>query len=65
MMKIIQIDNFNRDEVSDILVCEGVTSYYGEAIVAGLNEQFSGDNSSFYFRLVLDEYVLYKFEGWE
>ena len=59
-MKIIQVDNFDRDSVSDTLVAENANEYYGKAIVEFLIDKFSGDTSSSYFRLVPDDYKLYK-----
>jgi hypothetical protein len=61
-MKIINVDNYNRDTVDDVLVCENVKKYYGEIIVNALNNTLSGEHSESYFRLVSDDYVLYKYE---
>lgn len=61
-MKIICVDNFARDYVSDSLVCENVSKYYGEFLVKQLNEKLSGEHSSDYYRLVEDDYKLYKHE---
>jgi len=61
-MKIIEVDNFNRDNVSDTLVCENVNKQFGKIIVDGLNKRLSGDGSAYFYRLVEDDYVLYKFE---
>ena len=58
-MKIVRIDNFNRDTVSDVLVCENVNEYYGKFLVEALNNKYSGDYSEDFFRLVEDDYVLY------
>lgn len=61
-MKIICKDNFNRESVNDKLVCENVSSYYGDLIVNILNEKLSGDHSSDYFELVDNDYELYRWE---
>ncbi|MDR6779466.1 hypothetical protein J2W98_003746 [Paenibacillus peoriae] len=61
-MKIICEDNFGRESVSDSLVCGNVSQYYGVAFVKFLNENFSGDHSFNFYRLVEDEYELYKWE---
>jgi len=61
-MKIICVDNFDRDYESDYLVCENVEEYYGKEIVEFLNNKHSGNESPYYYRLVEDEYKLYKFE---
>jgi hypothetical protein len=61
-MKIIQVDNFDRETVDDVLVCENVNSYYGNIMVDFLNERFSGETSANFYKLVEDGYVLYKYE---
>jgi hypothetical protein len=61
-MKIINVDNFDRESVDDKLVCENVSDYYGPYIVDFLNEKFSGDNSSNFYRLVKDDHELYVWE---
>jgi len=61
-MKIIKVDNFGRDSVSDELVAENVSQFYGEAITDFLIDRFSGASSSDFFRLVPDDYKLYHFE---
>ena len=61
-MKIIVVDNFDRESESDTLVAENVNKYYGEFIVDFLNDKFSGDSSSEWFRLVEDNHKLYEFE---
>ncbi|MBE7896150.1 hypothetical protein G7L40_20395 [Paenibacillus polymyxa] len=61
-MKIVCIDNFDRESVSDKLVCENVSEHYGNAIVDFLNEKFSGDYSSDFYKLTDDKYELYKWE---
>ena len=61
-MKVIKIDNFNRDNVSDVLICENVKKYIGEFFVKSLNEAFSSGNSPDFFRLVPDDYKLYEWK---
>jgi len=62
-MKIICVDNFDRDFKSDSLVCENISKYYGEMIVKFLNEKNKDDvNNPNFYRLVEDNYKLYKFE---
>ena len=61
-MKIIQVDNFDREAYSDTLIAENVHSYYGPFIVDYLNQKCSGDNSPDYYRLVDDDHKLYVFE---
>ena len=61
-MKIINTDNFNREDHSDSLVCENVSECYGEIIVNALNSKLSGNASPNYYRLVPDNYELYEFK---
>lgn len=61
-MKIIRVDNFNRESVSDSLVAENVSEYYAKIVVKLLNEKLSGCTSPNYYRAVEDDYKLYKFE---
>ncbi|MNK84465.1 hypothetical protein D3C87_1043140 [compost metagenome] len=61
-MKIICKDNFDRESVNDRLVCENVSEFYGSKIVYFLNDKFSGDYSSDFYKLVEDDYKLYVWE---
>jgi hypothetical protein len=60
-MKIICVDNFCRDSVSDFPVAENVHSHIGQRIVDLLNKE-EGEQSPNFFKLVPDDHVLYKFE---
>lgn len=57
-MKIIQIDNFDRDNPPNIVIAENITPYYAKYILEFLNNKFSGDHSTEYFELKEDDYVL-------
>jgi hypothetical protein len=60
-MKIILVDNYDRDLIPDVLICENITNkYYGERIVRLLNEAEHKDSENF-FKLVDDNHKL--FEG--
>jgi hypothetical protein len=62
-MKIIGVDNFGRETKDDFLVEANVTKEYGESKVKELNEnEKEGDYSPNFFKLVEDDYVLYKWE---
>lgn len=61
-MKIIQSDNFNRDEVSEQLIAENVPEFWAEKIAKLLNEKYSGDGSSFYCSVKPDDHQLYTWE---
>lgn len=58
-MKIIQVDAFDRDNVSDIFIAQHLTTYWAEHIVTLLNVKFL--DSSLFFKAVPDDYKLYKF----
>ena len=60
-MKIIKVDNFNSDFISDQLVAENVNEVYGTEITETLNEKYSGERSMVFFRLVSDDYKLFVF----
>ncbi len=61
-MKIICTDNFDRESVSDRLVCSNVSEYYGRSIVDSLNDKLSGNESFNFYRLVDNDYELYRWE---
>lgn len=60
-MKIKGKDNFDRDNVSDWLVCENVNEYMGALIVKFLNDR-EGVNGSWYYMLVADDDKLHTWE---
>ena len=60
-MKIICVDNFQRDTKNDSLVAENINVHYGEYIVRLLNEH-EGEHSPNFYKLVEDDYKLYKWE---
>lgn len=60
-MKIVRLDNYGRDHVSDVLVAEAVPVEYAQRIVDLLNSQFS-DCSDEYFTVKPDDYKPYRFE---
>lgn len=61
-MKIISIDNFGRESVSDVLVAEKVSKYFAPIITDLLNEKLSGNHSPYFYRTVDDNYELYEFK---
>ena len=61
-MKITQVDNFNREDVSEILIAENVSEYWSARIVMLLNDKYSGDNTSFYCQAVTDDHKLLVYE---
>ena len=60
-MKVVGIDNFDRDEVPDFLVCENVSEHYGKLIVDMLNADGSHTSPKF-FVLRQDDYKLKEWE---
>ena len=59
-MKIIQVDNFDRESISDILVAENVHKEYIKTIVRTLNTKYSGDYAENYYKAVEDDYKLFE-----
>ena len=60
-MKIIRVDNFNRDYISDGLIAENVNEFFAKLIVKLLNK-YTGMNSQDYFRAVSDDHKLYVYD---
>lgn len=60
-MKIISVDNFGRDNISDILIAENVNEYYAKLIIEKLNSNDNEHSYNFY-RAVNDDYSLYVFD---
>jgi hypothetical protein len=61
-MKIVKVDNFGRDSVSDVLVADHVPKYYAIHIALSLNEKFGGDTSPSHFTVAEDDYKLHIWE---
>jgi len=62
-MKIVKVDNFDRENTSDVLIANNVHNFYAEYIAEALNKKFSpGDHSPDFFRAVENDYKPYKFE---
>lgn len=58
-MKIICIDNYNRDHISDSVVAENVKEDDAKLIERLLNNYFPIDHED-YYKAVKDDYRLYK-----
>lgn len=61
-MKIICIDNFDRESVSDTLIAENVDEYWAPKIVEIMNRTFGGEDSPNYFISVEDDHKLYVYK---
>ena len=60
-MKIICVDNYDREDHDDDLIAENVGKYYAEYIVRLLNNTEDMDSPN-YFKAVEDNYQLKKWE---
>jgi hypothetical protein len=60
-MKIIKVDNFNRESISDVLIATSVSEYYADIIVRMLNKILGGTHAIAFYRAVEDDYKLYEF----
>ena len=61
-MKIIMVDNFDRDSISDVLIADNVNKFYADYIAEALNKKFSpGDYAQSFFKPVDNDYKLYEF----
>ena len=56
-MKIVIIDNYDRENTTDLLVCENVHPLMGELICELLNKE-EPDSSPCYFTVKPDDYEL-------
>ena len=60
-MKIISVDNFDRELYSDQLVCENISKYHGIKFLKLLNDETS-ESSQWFYKLVEDDYKLFVFK---
>ena len=60
--KIIVVDNFAREDVSDKLVCDNIDKYYADLICAYLNTRLGGGYSRDFFEVVPQDHKLYEYE---
>lgn len=56
-MKIISVDNYNREDVADVLVLERVPPGVARALVDKFNDE-AGPNPARWHRAVADDYRL-------
>jgi len=61
-MKIVGVDNFDRETVDYFLVAENVPASFAVPIVEFLNKRFSEGTAMMYFMIKNDDYKLFKFE---
>lgn len=61
-MKVICEDNFNRENVSEIVVVDNVDEVWANKIKDALNRVFSGDRADKHYRVEKDDYKPYVFE---
>lgn len=59
-MKVIKKDNFEREHINDVLICETESEYWAMLIAKTLNSQSTGDNQD-WFEAVGDDYKLHVF----
>lgn len=62
-MKIIGRDNFDREHIDDILICENLTAERAQWIVRALNIVYcKGDNAPRFYQVVDDNHQLRVFK---
>lgn len=62
-MKLVAVDNYDRETVSDILVAENVHSSFGNRIVElWTNNMLANQSEESFLKLVPDDYKLYEFK---
>lgn len=57
-MKIILVDNYDRDTVPERVIAAQVDDRWAPKIASLLNENYSGDRSPDFFRVVGEDYQL-------
>jgi hypothetical protein len=62
MPKVVLIDNFNRENISDKLVIDNLSHELCELIAIERNNQYGGVHSPSYFVVKPDDYQLYIWE---
>jgi diketogulonate reductase-like aldo/keto reductase len=62
-VKIVGVSNFNIDTVDDILIAGDVDPQYADFLAKKMNEGFSRDDSTYWYKVVPDDYELYRY-GW-
>lgn len=60
-MKIVGYSNFDIETVNDFIVCENVNKVFGPTMLKALTDMVT-DNSTYYYKLVPDDYKLHKWE---
>jgi len=61
-MKIVQTDNFDRENVSETLIAENVPEFYAKLILEFLIDKHTSERGLNYYKIVEDDYKLYVFE---
>ena len=61
MPKVIAVDNYDRDSVSDRLIEDRLTETHAVERAEQLNRE-TGANASWFFKAVPDDYELHKWE---
>lgn len=62
-MKLIAVDNFDRDTYDDVLVCENIAFHdCAEAMCEALNTRCAGNYSETFYKVVDDDYVLREYD---
>ena len=60
-MKIIGLDNLDRENVSESVLCENINEHYAKLIAEWINER-EGANSSRFYVVKPDDYKPYIYE---
>jgi len=59
-MKIIKVDNYDRELYDDNLIAENIVNVYYEKLIVDVLNSESKRSDEDYFRLVEDDYTLFK-----
>lgn len=59
-VKIIAVDNYDREHIADILIAENVQQHYAEGISDYLQSKYGGSQASRYYKAVANDYKLWR-----
>ena len=61
-MKIIAKSNFDDESFSEYTICEKLSDHWADIIWSYISDKYTTASSEEYFKIVPDDYELYKFD---
>lgn len=59
-MKVIAVDNFDRENVDDVLIKDNLSKEEADKIAKDYNDNIMSDNHPIFYKAVDDNYKLFK-----